>query len=114
MKHLRLFENESKRYHTFTIFDEDDRSLPEFYIFEDDKDAFNFLANKVYEIFEEYDLDLTELNECERAVDLIEKYEDRVSDFDKQLIYYSYITPSYNIQLDNWIELEKASKKYNL
>ena len=119
MKHLKLFEKlyekESKRYHTFAVFEEDNSTLPDFYMFDNDEDAFNFLANRVYKIYKENELDLNDLNDCKDATDLIEKYEEEVRESDlDHLIYYSPISISHTMKLDNWIELERAAKKYNL
>jgi hypothetical protein len=120
MKHLKLFEKlyekESKRYHTFAVFEEDNSTLPDFYMFDNDEDAFNFLANRVYKIYKENELDLNDLNDCKDATDLIEMYEGQVDEgsISYHLIYYSSISISHSIKLDNWIELERAAKKYNL
>ena len=107
---------ETKSYHFFAVFYED-AQIPDFYIFEDDNDAFNFLANYIYKIYNENELDISILDECADAVELIEQYEEDVHEnhnIDKQVIFYTTTSLSSNIELDDWIKLKRLAKKYNV
>ena len=107
---------EPKRCHVFTDYSSEDAEQPDFYIFENEEAAFNYLANRLYPIYQDYDLDLNILDECEDAVELIEQYEEDINDrtIDKQLIFYTPTSLSDYIKLQDWIKLRRDAKKYNL
>jgi len=117
-----------KKFHVFAEYDNDEYgswknepeikgSLPDFYLFEKEEDAFNYLANKLYKIYVENNLDLEILDECEDVVELVEQYEAEIYEsgtIDYQLIFYTLTKVSNNIALNDWIKTRRDAKKYNL
>ena len=101
---------EAKRFHVFAIYNEDNPiekgDQTDFELFDDEKDAFNFLSNKLYKIYKDYELDLKKLDKINDSVDLIEEYENEFNSRAlEQKIFYTTITnkiewtPAYYIHL---------------
>jgi hypothetical protein len=103
------------------------------YVFDNENDAFNFMANKIYNIFQtefedsktsdkenqdKLDEALLILDECDNLDSMIEFLNDCIDDeyfeeYDEKL-YIDKTTLDKNIQLDDWIELRRSAKKYNV
>jgi len=127
MKHIKLFESRAKVYWMIKDPGEgyyDDTT----YLFDNEKDLLNFTANKVYTAIKEYfnedeeertlDETLSELDKCTNAEDMLEILNDAI---DNELLgeyntKFSLETTTLdeNIHLNDWIELRRTAKKYNV
>jgi len=110
---------EAKRFHVFAIYNEDNPiekgDQTDFELFDDEKDAFNFLSNKLYKIYKDYELDLKKLDKINDSVDLIEEYENEFNSRAlEQKIFYTTISIQHNVKLDDWILRRRIIKNFNL
>lgn len=125
MKHLKLFENQIKRY--WIINDPGNGYYDDVtYLFDNEEDLLKFTMNEIYNIFKknlnESDKSLEEhlsiLDECNNAEVLIELLNDAIDDRilgDYETRFRLETTSlDENIHLDNWIEERRTAKKYNL
>ena len=124
MKHLKLFENQIKRY--WIINDPGDSLYDDVtYLFDNEKDLLNFTLNRVYNIIKDNyvgDNDIEELfsnlDNCNDAETLLEVVSDAVSedllgDFNR-VPRFEATSLDENIKIQEWIELRRSAKKYNL
>lgn len=127
MKHLKLFENKTKTY--WIIKDPGTNYYDDVtYLFDNKKDLLNFTLNEVYNtIRKEFDKDndeetleklYSELDDCDNAESVLEILNDAIDnellgDHDTKLTIET-TSLDENIHLENWIELRRNAKKYNL
>jgi hypothetical protein len=127
MKHLKLFENQTKTY--WIIKDPGTNYYDDVtYLFDNEKDLLNFTLNEVYNtIRKEFDKDndeetleklYSELDDCDNAESVLEILNDAIDnellgDHDTKLTIET-TSLDENIHLENWIELRRNAKKYNL
>ena len=127
MKIERFNKINEAKYQTYHIFAHFVNGIykgtqPDFYLFKNKNNAFIFLANVVYDIYKNYEIDLDELNECTDVVELIELYEEQINNgtIENQIIFYTpspVFTPTKSqpgAKLDDWIQIERDTEKYNL
>lgn len=130
MKHIKLFENNIKRY---WILNDPGESMYDdvTYLFGNEKDLSNFTANRVYNTIKEHyneehssDDDksmeevFSELDKCTNAEDMLEVLYDAIDngmmgEYDRRPRLEA-TSLDENVKLEDWIELRRTAKKYNL
>jgi len=132
MKHIKLFESKSKTYWMIKDPGEEGYYDDATYLFDNEKDLFNFTANKVYNIimkhFNEDEEDeeerkspeeiLSELDKCTNAENMLEVLSDAIDndllgDYNTKFNLEA-TSLDENIHIENWIELRRTAKKYNV
>ena len=130
MKHIKLFESKSKTYWMIKDPGEEGYYDDVTYLFDNEKDLFNFTTNKVYGIIKLHfnedednerkspDEIFSELDNCTNAEDMLEVLNeaidnDLLGDYNTKFSLEA-TSLDENIHLDNWIELRRAAKKYNV
>lgn len=88
---------------------------PDFHVYDTAEQVFDFLLNKIYEFYKEYELDLSVLDEINDPVELIEEYERQTYEFKMtQEIFYSPVLSEELVDIKDWIKERRDAKKYNL
>lgn len=104
-----------KKYWIFVVPSEiidNDYEMEESYIFDNDEDAFNFLANRIYEKTNNFD---TIIESDKDITWLYEQYKDDMNDengLDNLLC--NHISITQNIKLDSELEFKINKKKFNV
>ena len=125
MKRIKSFEN--SEYQTFWMVkfpDPEGHYEDSVYLFDNEKDLFNYVTNYIYDKVEncyksdkEIEEYLTNLDEIDDYYALKEYYDD-LMDFDvidrDYRFYIDSSTLEKNVELEDWIELRRKAKKYNI
>ena len=116
IKRFNINENKSIPIHKQVVADFTGNSeQPDFHIYDTEEQVFNFLLNKIYNIYDEYELKISKLDKCKDPVELIEEYENET--FKHQItqeIFYTIVHSEELVKLDDWIKIRRDAKKYNL
>ena len=84
---------------------------PQLLIFDNHKNAINYLRNRMYQLYRYDENILKKLDNIDHVEDLVEYYDEMN---DKDFYYYQEEIANENVELDEWIKLRLDSKKYNL